>query len=396
MTEMKLGVLLVGLSGATANTFAVSVACAHTDAGNRISGAISDNPKFEHLGLVKFENIVVSGWDFTEETAFTAAKRHGVIPQEVFQNSQNRLGMTPLPAIASAQDPVLLQEASQGRELSDYFSSVDALEGDIDRFKVANSLQHCVVVNLASPQKQFPDALLNVATEHDLRNIVRQIGRNRVPSSLCYAHAAISSGCGFIDFTTSQSLQIPFLQRLSKENSVPIAGRDGSTGQTYLKLGLARLLGLRGLRIDGWYSANILGNQDGFVLSQSGFDEVKKYDKTEGLNNLASLTDENHIVDITYYKPRGDNKEAWDSVDFSGWYGLPMQMKINWIGRDSILAGPLLLDLCRFIGYEVSKGRSGLQNHLNFYFKSPLVRKESSPYEEYLALIERYDQELGD
>lgn len=117
---------------------------------------------------------------------------------------------------------------------------------------------------------------------------------------------------------------------------------------------------------------------------------MKKKDKTESLNEFADLSDENHVVDISYYRPRGDNKEAWDSVDFSGWFGLSMQMKINWIGRDSILAGPLLLDLSRFSLHSLVTGACGIQNQLNFYFKSPLERREFSPFEEYQALVPHY------
>ncbi len=386
---MRAGILIVGLSGATANTFATSLALAG-DPTHRVFGALSENEEFSHLGLARCDDVVVSGWDFSSLSVFESATQFGIIPHSLIENAQNRLGVRPKPAVASRQDPELLTEKTQVRECSNYVEAVEEIQNDIEEFKSLNQLDFCLVLNLISPQKEFPRAILSASGRADFENGINQQGKGNFPASLVYAHAAIRTGCGFIDFTTAQSLEVPFIQRLSEERTVPIAGRDGSTGQTYLKLGLATLLRLRGLRIEGWYSANILGNQDGFVLTQNEFDQVKKKDKTESLNEFADLSDENHVVDISYYRPRGDNKEAWDSVDISGWFGLGMQMKINWIGRDSILAGPLLLDLCRFSLHSLATGAYGVQNQLNFYFKSPLERRVFSPFEEYRALVSYY------
>jgi myo-inositol-1-phosphate synthase len=187
-----------------------------------------------------------------------------------------------------------------------------------------------------------------------------------------YAYAGIETGCAFIDFTPNVTLDVPGVQELAVHSGVPIAGRDGSTGQTLMKTLLAEMLQARNLKLEGWYSTNILGNNDGMVLSRPEHREVKMHDKLSVLEPILGYNTFSHAVDITYYPPRGDSKEAWDSIDFIGWFSLPMTMKIDWQGRDSILAAPLVLDLCKHLQFALAKGAIGIQSHLAIYFKQPI------------------------
>jgi myo-inositol-1-phosphate synthase len=269
---------------------------------------------------------------------------------------------------------------------------VSQFEQDIKKAKHDADCDSCIVVLLGPPLREFSEAMQSLLSVEDLEQAIAQDRKNIVPSPLVYALAGIRQGCAILDFTANKTLEIRALVSLAERCKVPIAGRDGSTGQTYLKHGIATLLGMRGLAIKGWYSANILGNQDGYVLNMPEFAVTKMQDKTAALNKHCGLGPDTHVVDISYYRPRGDNKESWDSIDFTGWFDLPMQLKLNWLGRDSILAGPLLLDLCRLLAYELKAGTSGIQSHLAFYFKCPLGRGiPYSPFEQINLLKKRFN-----
>lgn len=206
---MRAGILIVSLSGATANTFATSLALLG-DPTHRVLGALSENTEFSHLGLASFDDVVVSGWDFSSLSVFESARELGIVPRTVIENAQNRLGGKPKPAIASRLDPDLLTVQTQARECSDYFDAVSEIQSDIEEFKSLNQLDHCLVLNLISPQRELPKAILSAASSTDFESGIKQLGQSNFPAALVHAHAAIRAGCGFIDFTTAQSLEVPF------------------------------------------------------------------------------------------------------------------------------------------------------------------------------------------
>jgi small GTP-binding protein len=192
----------------------------------------------------------------------------------------------------------------------------------------------------------------------------------RISPAMKYLYLAITMGMPHANFTPSLS-NIPALEKLSVKKSVPIAGEDGKTGQTFLKTVLAPAFVVRDLRVDGWYSTNILGNNDGRVLHDPGSNKTKVTSKKGVLDDVLGYTVPDHQVHIHYYKPRGDNKEAWDNIDLLGFVGEPMQLKVNFLCKDSILAAPLVLDLVRLLDAAQRAGEGGVQRQLSLFFKSP-------------------------
>lgn len=207
---------------------------------------------------------------------------------------------------------------------------------------------------------------------------------------MLYAYAAIEENCPFVDFTPNVTLETEALLELADIKNVPLAGRDGNTGQTLMKTVLGQMLKIRNLKLDGWYSTNILGNNDGKVLARNEHAEIKMRDKLGVLEPLLGYGDFDHTVNIEYFAPRGDNKEAWDSIDFLGWLDQSISVKINWLGRDSILAAPLILDLIRLLEYAQREGEKGIQSHLAMYFKNPLGTKTRGFFDQYKLFVDYY------
>lgn len=191
-----------------------------------------------------------------------------------------------------------------------------------------------------------------------------------------YMAAAIEEGAGIIDYTASATLEMPGLVALAEKEGVALAGRDGSTGQTLLESVLAETFATRHLQVRGWYSTNILGNHDGLVLQDPRYCDIKRIDKTALLDEIVGYQVPDHLVDIRYYRPAGDNKEAWDAIDFAGFFGCKGELRINWRSSDSLLATPAIIDLCRFLGHAMTRGARGIQSHLGVFFKYPLGTDE--------------------
>jgi myo-inositol-1-phosphate synthase len=191
---------------------------------------------------------------------------------------------------------------------------------------------------------------------------------------MLYAYAAISEDVPYGNFTPSVSVDIPALIEFAEKQKVPIAGKDGKTGQTFIKTVLAPALKSRALKVDGWYSTNILGNRDGLALSDEDSLASKIKTKSSVLEDILGYNVEDHIVDIRYYRPRGDNKEAWDNIDISGFLGQQMQLKVNFLCKDSILAAPLAIEIARCLDLAHRRERSGIQEQLSVFFKLPMTR----------------------
>jgi myo-inositol-1-phosphate synthase len=191
---------------------------------------------------------------------------------------------------------------------------------------------------------------------------------------MLYAYAAIAEGVPYGNFTPSVAADIPALIEFAEKQGVPIAGKDGKTGQTFLKTVLAPALKSRALHVDGWYSTNILGNRDGLALSNEDSLASKVKTKSSVLDDILGYEVEDHIVDIRYYRPRGDDKEAWDNIDIHGFLGQRMQIKVNFLCKDSILAAPLAIEIARCLDVARQRGESGVQEQISTFFKLPMTR----------------------
>jgi myo-inositol-1-phosphate synthase len=230
-----------------------------------------------------------------------------------------------------------------------------------------------VVINLASTEKL---AIEGNEAFNSLAGFEKALDENssNISPALLYAYAAIAEGVPYGNFTPSVAADLPALIEFAEKQKVPIAGKDGKTGQTFIKTVIAPALRSRALKVQGWYSTNILGNRDGLALSNEDSLASKVKTKSSVLEDILGYEVEDHIVDIKYYRPRGDNKEAWDNIDISGFLGQPMQLKINFLCKDSILAAPLAIEIARCLDLAQRRGESGIQEQLSVFFKLPMSK----------------------
>ncbi len=388
MNRGKIGVLFVGLNGATANTTVAGSIALKKGLTNNCDGMLTETGLFSHLSLAQFNQLIFGGWDVTSRNAYNAAISNRVLESSLIEGLRTELEVLyPWKAVVTEHDVDSTKTAENVMATTSLQEGLDVLKQDIISFKDRYSLDSAIVVYLASPLKHIE--LCN--THNDLARFRKAIINNdkSISSAMLYALAAIETGCPFVDFTPNVTLKVPALLELAEEKKVPLAGRDGNTGQTLIKTVLGQMFKIRNLRLNGWYSTNILGNNDGLVLSMPEHRQTKMEDKLGVLEPVLGYNHFAHIVDIHYYPPRGDNKEAWESIDFSGWLGMPMSAKINWLGRDSILAAPLILDLVRLLEYALRRGECGIQSQLAIYFKHPLGTSARGFFDQYM-LLENY------
>jgi len=387
----KVGVLFVGINGATANTAVVGIVSESTGYKKSRQGMITADPFFTPLSLIEPSQMVVGGWDLFQENAYDAAIRNAIHDKEMVERLKE-----PLSAIISQPGIRRLQDVDDqpGHEqIIKGYSTKDTVKKiceNIECFREDNGLNDIIIVNISSTEKYW-----ELSTEYNEGDfILDQIKSNnkQLSSGILYAVAAIKSHCAYIDFTPDLTLLSEGLWELAEEYKVPIAGKDGNTGQTLMKTIIARMLKVRNLKLLGWYSTNILGNRDGEVLSREAHKKTKLLDKLGVIEPILGYSDFHHVVNIEHYPPRGDNKEAWDSIDFLGWFDKPMQMKINLLGRDSILAAPLVVDLCRFSTHSLQKGLYGVQEQLSLFFKHPSKAPVCDFLGQYEYLIDYYSK----
>lgn len=302
-------------------------------------------------------NLVFSGWDLHTRTLSESVKKYGILP---FSEDVEIDLFSPVVGPLDYAHRVLGIEVSH----SSLETAIQKIENDIRVFKTKNALQKVIVLNFSSPM---------------------YCGKEKLKgwdSITAYSRGSVAAGADWIEFTPSSSITEE-LQLLAIKNKSRLAGRDGSTGQTILKLLFRDFLLNRGFSIDGWYSANIIGNNDGRVLAHPDYNGEKIIDKMSVLNNAISDND-NHIVEIAYYKPAGDNKESWDCVSFSGWLDSKMSLRINWHGRDSLLAAALALDIITgLIKAEKTCRPYGIVDELSICFKNPIHSKAPSYFEQF-------------
>lgn len=379
-----LGVMLVGL-GAVATTFVAGVQAVRRGLAKPIGSLtqmqeipVGDRqmPIRELVGLADLEDLRFAAWDLHGETALEAAQRSAVLEPALLDQLGTFLErLAPMPAAFSVDYVRMLngpnvKPATGKRELA------EALRADIRAFREREHCQRVIVFWTGSTEvfRQSGEAHASIeAFEAALDRDDAEIS-----PSMLYAYAAIREGCPFINGAPHLTQDTPALTQLAHRERVPIAGKDFKTGQTLLKTVLAPMLKLRMLGLTGWFSTNILGNRDGEVLLDPDSFRSKEVTKRDVINTILSAEeypqlyeDIFHLVRINYYPPRGDAKESWDNLDLFGWLGYPMQLKVNFLARDSILAAPLVLDLVLLTDLAQRAGLSGPQDWLGFYFKSP-------------------------
>lgn len=384
----RVGVLIAGLNGATANTFVAGTLCGTPQ--ELAFGSVIAGSGLPARLFADDDSLVFGGWDLGLEDAYRTARRHGILPGEVLKRAAEALSrIRPMPAYVGSFDTSEAIAAEGARVVSDTATACTSIRCDIESFVEANEIDRTVLVLLTPPLRTRPLAAGDGGPVSD---------DAQGPSAALYALAALDAGCAVIDFTPNVTLELPEVVRRAAQAGLPLAGRDGSTGQTLMKTVIGQLLRIRNLRLRGWYSTNFLGNADGQVLARSEHRELKMQDKLAVLEPILGYSDFSHVVDISFYPPRGDNKEAWDNVDFDGWFGLPMSLKINWLGRDSILAAPLVSDLVKHADFALRHSISGYLDHLGLYFKHPLgaaIAPLSDAYEALMAFYAPYAKEMS-
>lgn len=336
------------------------------------------SPKIkDFVPLASLDQLVFGAWDIFDEDCYEAASTAGVLETKLLEQLRPELeSVKPWPAVFERRyvkrlEGSHLKSGANKRELS------DQLRADIQRFKETHGIDRTVMIWCGSTEVFMVPSEVHATLEA----FEAALERNdpEISSSMVYAYSALKEGMPYANAAPNLSVDIPALTELAMQTGAPIAGKDLKTGQTLIKTIMAPGLKARLLGIDGWYSTNILGNRDGEVLDDPGSFKTKEESKKSVLDYVLQpdlypelYRDLSHIVSINYYPPRGDNKEGWDNIDLVGWLGYPMQLKINFLCRDSILAAPIVLDLVLFLDLAKRAGLMGIQEWLSFYFKSPM------------------------
>ena len=394
----KLGVLVVGVGGAVSTTFIVGTLAVRKGLATPIGsitqlatmrlGKRNENnfPKIKDIvPLATLDDIVFGGWDIFPEDVYAAAKHAEVLTDKDLEGVKDELvAIKPMKA-AFDQNFVKRLNGTHVKEASTRWELMEQVRKDIRNFKAQNNCDRVVVIWAASTEIYLP-----LADEHQtlegFRKAMKENNVEQIAPSMCYAYAAIAEGAPFIMGAPNLCVDMPAMWEFSKEMNVPICGKDFKTGQTMLKTVLAPMLKTRMLGLDGWFSTNILGNRDGEVLDDPDSFKTKEVSKLSVIDTILQpelypelYKNIYHKVRINYYPPRKDNKEGWDNIDLVGWMGYPMQLKVDFLCRDSILAAPLCLDLVLFADLALRCNFSGIQSWLSFYFKSPMHDFEHVP-----------------
>ncbi|MEK6706455.1 MAG: inositol-3-phosphate synthase [Bdellovibrionota bacterium] len=338
----------------------------------------------ELVPLASLDDIVFGGWDIFPENAYEAATHAQVLEKNLVESLKEPLSrITPMSAVFN-RDFVKRLDGPNVKKGKNKMDLAEQLRQDIRNFIKANGCSRAVMVWCASTEVYTPPTEV-----HKSLKIFEEGLKNNDPAiapSQIYTYAALRERIPYANGSPNVSVEMPCLQELAQEMATPICGSDFKTGQTLLKTVIAPGLRNRQLGVAGWYSTNILGNRDGEVLDDPGSFKSKEVSKTGVLTDILSAElypelykDICHVVRINYYPPRGDNKEGWDNIDIVGWLGYPMQIKVNFLCRDSILAAPIVLDLALFMDLAGRAGMRGIQEWLSFYFKAPVVKQGLSP-----------------
>ncbi len=338
----------------------------------------------DFVPLAGLDDVVFGGWDIFEANAYEAAKIAGVLDAALLDQIRPELEqIRPMPAVFDQRyvkrlDGPNVKKGKNKRELA------EALREDIRTFKRDHKLDRLVLIWCGSTEVFMTETAAHASVASFEKAL--EANDDSIPSSMIYAYAALKEGIPYANAAPNLSADVPALLALAQDNGSPVCGKDLKTGQTLIKTIIAPGLKARLLGCEGWYSTNILGNRDGEVLDDPESFKTKEESKKSVLDyilqpNLYPDLYEKlcHVVRINYYPPRGDNKEGWDNIDIFGWLGYPMQLKINFLCRDSILAAPIVLDVALFLDLAKRAGMDGIQEWLSFYFKSPMHAPQLYP-----------------
>jgi len=387
--EGPLGVLIPGIGGAVSTTFLAGVEAVRqglslpvgslTQMGTIRLGKRDEyrSPSIkEFVPLAHLDDLVFGGWDIFSDTCYEAALQAKVLNSEDLEPARSFLEtIHPWPG-AFNHAFVRNLDGTHVKTATSHLKLVEGLKADIDAFKKDNDISRCVMIWCGSTEAYSGPSDVHGSLERFEKGL--ENNDPHISPSMLYAYAALTSGIPFINGAPNLTVDIPAMVELAEKQGIAVAGKDFKTGQTLMKTILAPGLKARMLGLKGWYSTNILGNRDGLVLDDKNSYKTKEESKLAALKTILQpetypqlYGDFHHKVAINYYPPRGDEKEGWDAIDIFGWLGYPMQIRVNFLCRDSILAAPLVLDLVLFMDLAQRAAMAGIQEWLSFYFKSP-------------------------
>lgn len=391
-SEGKLGIMVVGC-GAVATTFMTGVLMARKGLTKPI-GSVTQYDKIrvgkgkdkkylsysEIVPLATLDDIVFSCWDVYPQNAYQAAVYAEVLKAKDIEPVKEELEMIKPLKAAFDKNYAKRLDGDNVKDCKTRWEMVEAIRQDIRDFKAESGVNRVVVIWAASTEIYVPYDENYHGTLNRLVDAMKNDDREHIAPSMCYAYAALTESAPFIMGAPNTTVDIPAMWELAEKTKMPISGKDFKTGQTLVKSGFAPIIKVRNLGLNGWFSTNILGNRDGLVLDEPANFHTKEVSKLSTLETICKGEDQPdlygniyHKVRINYYPPRNDDKEGWDNIDIFGWMGYPMQIKINFLCRDSILAAPLLLDLTLLSDLAARAGRYGIQSFLSFFLKSPMV-----------------------
>jgi myo-inositol-1-phosphate synthase len=407
----KLGILMPGL-GAVATTAIAGVIAVNKGLGLPI-GSLSQMGRMrvgkrtenkqpfikDVIELQSLKNVVFGGWDIFEDNVYESAKHAGVLEESLLKKIKPQLEkIKPMKAVFDHEyvkrlDGKYFKKGKTKMELA------EALMKDIEKFKKENDCDRLVIVWCGSTEIFIKESEVHQSVE-SLEKGLKENHKD-IPPSMIYAYAAVKMGIPYANGAPNLSCDIPAMVELAKQTGAPIAGKDFKTGQTLMKTVIAPGLKARAIGIEGWFSTNILGNRDGEVLDDPDNFKTKEVSKLGVLEEILEpelypelYGDLYHKVRINYYPPRGDNKEGWDNIDIRGWLNYPMQLKVDFLCRDSILAAPLVLDLAIFLDLAKRAGLSGIQEWLSFYLKSPQSPKGVHPIHDIFKQLNKMENTI--
>lgn len=394
--EGRLGVLLPGL-GAVATTLIAGVEAARR-AGKPPLGSVAlmanirlgkrtdgRQPKIrDFVPLASLDDLVFGAWDPIPDDAYESAVAAGVLDTRDIEPLADYLKtIKPMPAVFD-KNYVRRLDGENVKRGKNKLELAEQLREDIRRFKAEHGCSRVVMIWCGSTEIYLKPGAAHATLE--AFEAAMAANDPAIAPSMIYAYAALMEGASYANGAPNLSVDIPALEQLAREKGLPVGGKDFKSGQTLMKTILAPGLKSRMLGVSGWFSTNILGNRDGAVLDDPDSFKTKEESKLSVLEHIFQpelypelYGDVYHKVRINYYPPRADNKESWDNLDIFGWMGYPMQIKVNFLCRDSILAAPLALDLALFLDLAQRAGLSGIQEWLSFYFKSPMHAPELYP-----------------
>ncbi len=405
--EGKLGVLCVGL-GAVTTTFITGTLMARKGLANPVGSFTQlgkmrvgrgENKQYKHVGeivpMTDLKDVVFGAWDVFTDNAYESALYCQVLKREDIEPVRDELErIKPMKACFDENFAHNLVDPSFGRVPDPLWAMPDDtrwnyaqnLRRDIQNFKKENGCSRVIVFWIASTESYTPRNEAVHGSIAGLEAAMKADDRKHLPPSMIYAYAALMEGCPFIMGAPNVCVDIPAFFELSKKQGLPIVGKDFKSGQTMMKSAMAPIFRTRMLGVEGWFSTNILGNRDGQVIEHPDNFETKRISKASSIEWILEqdqypelYSDIYHKVKINYYPPRKDNKESWDNIDIFGWMNYPMQIKVNFLCRDSILAAPICLDLMLFTDLALRAGLTGVQEWLSFYVKKPMTYDDERP-----------------